>query len=81
MEHWQLIVSNRKNNTMNLNFSPEKMHELKIRLKKKYPQLTETDLQHKEGMEESMFRIVAYKLRKTKKEMQEIITRLFTVFQ
>ena len=66
---------------MNLNFSPEKMSELKIRLKKKYPQLTKTDLQHEEGMEEKMFRMVAYKLRKTKKEMLEIITRLFTVFQ
>ena len=64
---------------MNLNFSPEKMRELKIRLKKNYPHLTETDLQHKEGMEESMFRMIEYKLRISKKRMNEIINRLFTI--
>ena len=66
---------------MDLKFSPEKMCELKIRLKQHYPQLTETDLQYKEGMEENMFRMIEYKLRKTKKEMQEIISGLFTVSQ
>jgi hypothetical protein len=48
--------------------------ELKTKLRKKYPQLTEVDLQHKEGMEESMLRMIEYKLRKTKQEMREIIT-------
>jgi hypothetical protein len=47
--------------------------ELKKKLRKKYPQLTESDLQNKEGMEVIMLRIIAYKLRKTKQEMKEII--------
>ena len=42
-------------------------------LRIKYPQLTDADLQHEEGMEESMLRMVEYKLRKTKKEMRKII--------
>ncbi len=49
-------------------------NELKTKLRKKYPQLTEADLQHKEGKEESMLRMVEYKLQKTKKEMREIIS-------
>jgi len=47
--------------------------ELIIKLRKKYPQLTETDLQHNVGKEESMLRMIEYKLSKTKLEMQEII--------
>jgi uncharacterized protein YjbJ (UPF0337 family) len=47
--------------------------ELKSKLKKIYPQLTDDDLHHDEGMEESMLRMVEYKLRKTKEEMREII--------
>ena len=66
---------------MNKDYSPEKIRELKIGLRKKYPQLTDNDLQHKEGTEENMFRIIAYKLRKTKKEMQEIITNLLAVLR
>lgn len=50
--------------------------ELKTKLKEKYPQLTETDLQHEEGMEESMLRMVEYKLQMTKQDMQEIISGL-----
>jgi hypothetical protein len=50
--------------------------DLKSRLKNKYPQLTDTDLQNEEGMEEDMLRMVEYKLRKTKKEMKEIIEGL-----
>ena len=46
---------------------------LKNKLRKEYPQLTETDLQHEEGMEESMLRMVEYKLQKTKEEMRDII--------
>jgi hypothetical protein len=52
------------------------LEELKEKLRIKYPQLTETDLQHEEGMEESMFRMVEYKLHKTKPEMQNIIAEL-----
>lgn len=50
--------------------------ELKTKLKKEYPQLTETDLQHKEGKEENMFLMIEYKLRKTKQEMMEIIAEM-----
>jgi len=54
----------------------ENWTELKIKLKEKYPQLTEEDLYHKEGMEKSMLRMVEYKLRKTSQEMKEIIAGL-----
>ena len=47
--------------------------ELKLKLKKEYPQLTESDLQHKEGKEENMLAMVEYKLRKTKSELRSII--------
>ena len=61
---------------MNPHFNPEYLRELKVRLRKKYPQLTESDLHHKEGKEEGMFRMLAYKLRMTKLELQEIIAEL-----
>ena len=47
--------------------------EFQTKLKKEYPQLTDSDLQHKEGNEERMFLMIEYKLWKTKKEMMEII--------
>ena len=46
---------------------------LKSKLRLNYPQLTEKDLYHEEGKEYRMFRMVAYKLHKTKPEMREII--------
>ena len=49
--------------------------ELKIKLKREYPQLTDADLQHQEGMEDGMLRMVEYKLQKTKEEMKEIIAK------
>jgi hypothetical protein len=49
---------------------------LKSKLKKLYPQLTDKDLHHDEGMEESMLRMVEYKLRKTKEEMRVIIEEI-----
>jgi len=50
--------------------------ELRKRLKIKYPQLTIIDLLTIDGQEDDMLRMVAYKLGKTKKEMQEIIASL-----
>jgi len=47
--------------------------QLKNKLKQEYPQLTDNDLQHEAGMEESMLRMVEYKLKKSKEEMREII--------
>ena len=43
------------------------------KLSKKFPELTEADLNYEEGMEECMLRMVEYKLRKTKQEMRDII--------
>ena len=45
-------------------------------LKNKYPQLTETDLKINVGCEDKMLRMVEYKLRMTKIEMQIIIEKL-----
>ncbi|MFH2143061.1 MAG: general stress protein CsbD [Bacteroidota bacterium] len=50
--------------------------EFAIKLRTKYPQLTEKDLQHEDGMEESLLRIIEYKLRLTKKELRKIIEEL-----
>ena len=58
-------------------FGPEKLEELKAGLRIKYPQLTEADLHHTAGREEEMFRMVAYKLRKTNTEMKEILQQGF----
>lgn len=46
---------------------------LKDKLREKYPQLEEADFQHEEGQEESMLRMIEYKLSMTKEEFQEII--------
>jgi hypothetical protein len=61
---------------MKLNLSQESWEDLKSKLRKKYPQLTESDLQHTKGMEENMLRMIEYKLRKTKKEMNLIIATI-----
>ncbi len=50
--------------------------ELKFKLKKLYPQLTDNDLHHEEGLEEEMLRMVEYKLRKTKEELRVIIEEM-----
>ncbi len=61
---------------MKQKFTQEYLLELKKKLMRKYPQLTEADLQHKEGMEEKMLRMVEYKLGKTKQEMEKLILEL-----
>jgi hypothetical protein len=61
---------------MNLKHNPEKLAELKIRLKKKFPKLTEADLNTPEGEVNDMYRMLEYKLRKSKQELKEIIERL-----
>jgi len=50
--------------------------ELKSKLKIKFPQLTIADLSYSETNEKDMLRMVAYKLRMTKQEMLEIISKL-----
>lgn len=50
--------------------------ELQAKLKIKYPEHTEADLEYQEPLGQDMLRMVEYKLGKTKKEMKEIITGL-----
>jgi hypothetical protein len=55
---------------------PDQWNDLQNKLKAKYPELTEADLAQQENSEQDMLRIVEYKLRKTKAEMEEILGRL-----
>ena len=59
---------------MNIKKNQKNWTELKVKLKEKYPELTDKDLHHKVGKEENMLRMVEYKLMKTKEEMRNIIT-------
>ncbi len=61
---------------MELHLHKRNLEDFKTRILKKFPQLTEIDLQYQEGKEESMLRMIAYKLHKTKREMQAIISGL-----
>lgn len=61
---------------MELHLHDRNFEEFKIRLRKRFPQLTDKDLEHQKGKEESMLRMIAYKLHKTKREMQAIISGL-----
>jgi hypothetical protein len=51
-------------------------NNLKYKLKQQFPVLTNADLLSRTGMEEDLLRMVAYKLGKTKKELQAIIEKL-----
>jgi hypothetical protein len=55
---------------------PVTWNNLKFKLKQQFPVLTNADLLSRTGMEEDLLRMVAYKLGKTKKELQEIIEKL-----
>ena len=48
--------------------------EIQAKLLNKFPQLSDSDFDHKDANEENMLRIIGYKLKKTKEEMDEIIT-------
>lgn len=61
---------------MELILSQKNWNELKIKLRLQFPELTEADFQYRDGNEESMLRMIEYKLRKTKKEMRDIISSL-----
>jgi hypothetical protein len=65
-----------KATSMDKVLDPVIWNDLKFKLKQKYPVLTNADLLSRTGMEEDLFRMVAYKLGKTKKELQEIIDKL-----
>lgn len=61
---------------MQITSGPGYWNELIMKLRRKYPQLTDTDFKHKEGEEESMLRLIEYKLRRSKEQMKEIIAGL-----
>jgi len=54
----------------------EQWTDLQLKLKDKYPQLTDSDLHFDKASEKDMLRMVGYKLRKTKREMKNIISRI-----
>lgn len=56
--------------------NPKKWHELQSKLKLKYPGLNISDLTIRDGNEQDMLRMVEYKLRMTRKELQLIIDEL-----
>jgi len=48
----------------------------KVKLKEKYPDITDRDLVYAEGKEKVMLEILGYKLGKTEQEMLSIIVEL-----
>ena len=54
----------------------ESLNELKSKLKNKFPSLTENDLNISNNNEKDMLTMVAYKLRKSKNEMSNIVEGL-----
>lgn len=57
-----------------VNYAP--LIEIQRKLKLRYPELTESDLQLYNDNKNEMLQVIAYKLRKTKKEMLRIIQLL-----
>lgn len=53
--------------------TPGHWSELQGKLREKYPELTDSDLQYEEAAEEDMLRMLEYTVRKTKKEMSYMI--------
>ena len=50
-------------------------NDLKSKLKQKYPLLTNADLQWRHGTQEDLIEMIALKLGKTNRELQEIIEK------
>jgi hypothetical protein len=51
-------------------------NEKKVKLKQKYPAITNEDLRFDEGKEKEMIELLGYKLGKTKEELRHIISAL-----
>jgi hypothetical protein len=51
-------------------------NEKKVKIKEKFPNLTDEDLQFREGKEKEMMEILGYKLGKSKLELLKIIVML-----
>jgi hypothetical protein len=54
----------------------EYWNSIRGKLKKQYPELTNADLHVRNGSEDEFFKMIAYKLGMSKKELNEIISRL-----
>ena len=54
----------------------ESFNELKLKLKKKFPSLTDSDLKISNNNEKMMLTLFAYKLRRSKAELSKIIESL-----
>jgi len=61
---------------MKVSINKENLKELTLKLKNKYPSLTNSDLAITNNNEGSMLTMVAYRLRKSKEEMSEIVENL-----
>jgi hypothetical protein len=59
--------------------TPDQWNELRGRIRKLYPELTDTDLQYHEAVEQDLLTMVAYSLRKTKELMFGIPERNYRV--
>jgi hypothetical protein len=60
---------------MDETLTPEQWFELKCRIKKQYPELTDADLQYHEAVEQDMLSMVACRLQKIKEIMHGIHER------
>ena len=54
----------------------EPLNKLQSKLKQKYPELTDADLQLNQISKKEMLQMIGYKLRKTKDEMLRIVKLL-----
>jgi len=54
----------------------EPLNELQSKLKKKFPELSDADLQLHQTSKKAMLQMIGYKLRKTKNEMLRIVQLL-----
>jgi hypothetical protein len=52
--------------------TPQQWHELQSRIRQQYPELTDTDMQYHEAIEQDMLTMVEYSLRKTHDVLQRI---------
>jgi hypothetical protein len=61
---------------MNVTYNTESLSVLKTKLRKKYPQLSDSDVHYSVGSEADMLRMVAYKIGKTRQELLDIVEKL-----
>jgi O-acetylhomoserine/O-acetylserine sulfhydrylase-like pyridoxal-dependent enzyme len=56
--------------------TPEQWTDLQGILKQKYPQLTDSDLQYQEALEQDILQMIEYIVRITKNKMKRIVGKL-----